>query len=105
VGPRDGPMYTMLESEAQEAGLLLRWPSRLPNTRRALAAAAWTRRFQPRVFPRLHSSLFLAHFALSQDIGDQTVINNLASASGVELTALRAAWKDGTAAGFVAEGE
>jgi hypothetical protein len=55
AGPRNGPMYAMLEREAKEAGL--RWPARLPNTRRALAAAEWARRHQPRAFP-LRRSLF-----------------------------------------------
>jgi 2-hydroxychromene-2-carboxylate isomerase len=35
AGPRNGPMYVMLEREAADAGLPLRWPERLPNTRRA----------------------------------------------------------------------
>src|SRR3954469_12616599 len=39
IGPRTGPMYAMLELEARLAGLPLHWPRRLPNTRRALAAA------------------------------------------------------------------
>src|SRR5215467_4283866 len=42
--PRNGPMYAMLEREASEAGLPLHWPRRLPDTRRALAAAEWVRR-------------------------------------------------------------
>ena len=56
VGPRDGPMYAMLEREAKAAGLPLRWPRRLPNTRSALAAAEWTRRFQPRALSSTPSS-------------------------------------------------
>ncbi len=38
VGPRKGPMYTMLEREAKEAGLPLHWPRHLPNSLSALAA-------------------------------------------------------------------
>src|SRR5215470_15401020 len=44
AGPRNGPMYAMLEREAKEAGLPLHSPRRIPNTRRALAAAEWARR-------------------------------------------------------------
>src|SRR6516225_853607 len=44
AGPRNGPMYAMLEREAREAGLPLHWPRHLPNTRQALAAAEWVRR-------------------------------------------------------------
>src|SRR5712664_3159525 len=36
AGPRNGPMYAMLEREAREARLPLHWPRHLPNTRRAL---------------------------------------------------------------------
>jgi 2-hydroxychromene-2-carboxylate isomerase len=42
VGPRKGEMYSHLEREAKQAGLILNWPARLPNTRRALAAADWS---------------------------------------------------------------
>ena len=34
AGPRNGPMYAMLEREAREAGLPLNWAARLPDTRR-----------------------------------------------------------------------
>src|SRR5689334_5549122 len=70
AGPRSGPMYVMLEREARDAGLPLHWPPRLPNTRRALAAAEWARQHQPQVSPQLHKALFAAHFALGEDLGD-----------------------------------
>jgi predicted DsbA family dithiol-disulfide isomerase len=105
VKPRKGPMYAQLESEARESGLPLRWPTRLPNTREALAAAEWSRRYQPREFPALHSMLFQAHFALGEDIGDRAVIEKHASAAGIDVSALQAALVDGTAAGFVTESE
>src|SRR4051812_44086239 len=41
AGLRNGQMYVTLEREAAEAGLPLKWPSHLPNTRHALAAAEW----------------------------------------------------------------
>jgi predicted DsbA family dithiol-disulfide isomerase len=105
AGPRNGPMYTMLEREAREAGLPLHWPSHLPNTRQALAAAEWARRYQPREFPSFHSSLFQAHFALVEDLDDQAVIDRHAGASGIDVTALHSALADGSAAGFVTESE
>jgi predicted DsbA family dithiol-disulfide isomerase len=105
VGPRKGAMYTMLEREAREAGLPLHWPSRLPNTRQALAAAEWARRRRPREFPNLHSSLFEAHFALGEDLEDQAVIDRHALASGIDLAPLHAALSDGSASAFVAEAE
>jgi predicted DsbA family dithiol-disulfide isomerase len=103
VGPRHGPMYEMLEREAHEAGLLLKWPKHLPDTRRALAAAEWTRRHHPDAFPRFHRELFEAHFVLGEDLEDSAVIDRHAGVSGVELAALHVALADGSAAGYVAE--
>jgi predicted DsbA family dithiol-disulfide isomerase len=95
----------MLEREADAAGLPLRWPVRLPNSRQALAAAEWTRRNQPAVFPDFHKSLFAAHFALGEDIGDTGVILRHAGAAGVDLTNLNSALTGGTAMQFVTEAE
>jgi predicted DsbA family dithiol-disulfide isomerase len=105
AGPRNGPMYTMLEREAREAGLTLHWPQRLPNTRQALAAAEWARRYQPREFPNLHRALFEAHFSLAEDLEDQAVIDRHAVASGIDLAPLHAALLDGSALTFVTEAE
>src|SRR3977135_337784 len=44
MGPRRGPMYEELERQAKSAGLALKWPACLPNSRTALAASAWVRR-------------------------------------------------------------
>jgi len=95
----------MLEREAKEAGLPLHWPQRLPNTRRALAAAEWTRRHQPRAFHQLHKELFDAHFVPGEDIEDAAVIDRHASDSGIDLAALHAALADNTAAAAVIEAE
>jgi predicted DsbA family dithiol-disulfide isomerase len=105
AGPRNGPMYTMLEREAREAGSPLNWPPRLPNTRRALAAAEWTRRHQPRAFPQFHKDLFEAHFVLGEDLEDSAVIDRHASKSGTDLAALHAALADDSAAEAVTEAE
>jgi predicted DsbA family dithiol-disulfide isomerase len=105
AGPRTGPMYAMLEREAKEAGLPLHWPARLPNTRRALAAAEWGRRHQPRAFPQFHKNLFDAHFVLGEDLEDPAVIDRHASESGIDLAALHAALADDSAAAAVMEAE
>jgi predicted DsbA family dithiol-disulfide isomerase len=105
VGSRGGPMYTMLEREAKTAGLPLKWPRRLPNTRLALAAAEWARRFQPSAFPQLQRALFAAHFALGEDLGSLDVIDRHARESGIDLAALHAALADGSAVDAVTEAE
>ncbi|HEU5246063.1 MAG TPA: DsbA family protein [Candidatus Udaeobacter sp.] len=97
AGPRNGAIYAMLEREAKEAGLWLNWPQRLPNTRRALAAAEWTRQHQPHAFPKLHGDLFEAHFALGEDLEDPNVINRHATEAGIEVGALNDVLADGTA--------
>jgi predicted DsbA family dithiol-disulfide isomerase len=102
---RSGPMYTMLEHEAEAAGLALHWPPRLPNTRRALAAAEWARRNQPHGFPQFHKARFDAHFVLGEDLGDAAVINRLARRAGLDLAALQAALADGSAAALIAQSE
>ena len=98
-------MYAALEEEARNAGLPLRWPLRLPNTRRALAAAEWTRRHQPDRFPHLLEKLFAAHFAHGEDLGDDAVIDRYARESRVEIDALHASLEDGSAEAAVAEAE
>ena len=105
AGPRDGPMYATLEREAKETGLPLHWPPHLPNTRRALAAAEWARRHQPRAFPQLRKDLFDAHFVLGEDLEDPAVIDRHASESGIELAPLHAALADDSAAAAVTEAE
>jgi predicted DsbA family dithiol-disulfide isomerase len=98
-------MYAMLEREAKEAGLQLKWPQHLPNSRRALAAAEWVRRHQPQLFQKLHKDLFNAHFVLGEDLGNPAVIDRYVSESGISLRALHAALTDGSAAEAVSEAE
>lgn len=105
AGPRDGTMYTFLEREAKAAGLELRWPPRLPNSRRALAAAEWVRREQPKKFHKFQSALFAAHFVRGEDLGDTAVIHFHAIESGVDIQRLDAALADGRAYRFVDEAE
>jgi 2-hydroxychromene-2-carboxylate isomerase len=82
VDPRSGPMYTNLEREAKEAGLPLNWPLRLPDTRRALAAAEWVRQHQPESFLQFHKDLFAAHFVLGEDLGNAAIVDRHASDLG-----------------------
>jgi predicted DsbA family dithiol-disulfide isomerase len=98
-------MYAMLEREAKEAGLPLRWPQHLPNTRRALAAAEWTRRHQPDAFPPLRKVLFEAHFVAGEDLGDAAVVDRHVRECGVDLTAWHAAFRDTSALEAVTDGE
>jgi predicted DsbA family dithiol-disulfide isomerase len=105
VGPRNGPMYSNLEREAKEAGLLLNWPPRLPDTRRALAAADWVRQYQPDHFAQFHKDLFAAHFVLGEDLGNSAVIDRHATDLGIDVEALHVALADGSTLKAVKEAE
>jgi predicted DsbA family dithiol-disulfide isomerase len=105
LGPRRGPMYPMLEREAEAAGLTLRWPARIPNSRSALAAAEWVRVNAPDAFIEVQHSVFRAHFVLGEDIDNQAVIDRHATNAGVELGALHTALADGSAYAGVDQAE
>jgi predicted DsbA family dithiol-disulfide isomerase len=105
VEPRRGEMYSNLEREAKEAGLILNWPSRLPNTRHALAAAEWVRRNQPHMFTPFQKTLFAAHFVAGEDLGNSAVIDRHAAELAIDLDAFHAALLDGTALAAVKESE
>jgi predicted DsbA family dithiol-disulfide isomerase len=98
-------MYMRLEREADAAGLPLKWPARIPNSRVALAAAEWARRHQPPAFPHLQQGLFNAHFVLGEDLEDMAVIDRHAGRAGVDLEALHAAIADGSATAAVRDAE
>jgi predicted DsbA family dithiol-disulfide isomerase len=105
LGPRRGPRSKMLEREAAAEGLALRWPARIPNSRKALAAAEWVRGNHPDAFAVLQRKLFEAHFALGEDIDDQAVIDQHAASTGVDTGALHAALADGSAYAGVDQAE
>ncbi|ESY94345.1 hypothetical protein X738_24545 [Mesorhizobium sp. LNHC209A00] len=105
VGARSGAIYAYIEEEARIAGLPLVWPNRLPNTLMALAAAEWTRRHAQKSFPALQRTLYAAHFALGEDLGDQGVIDRYAAEAGVDITAMHAALDNGSAFALVDQSE
>ena len=105
VGPRHGPMFEYLEREARLAGLPLRWPDRMANSRRALAAVEWVRREQPEHARLLRAALFRAYFANQEDIFDEAVVLGHAAAVGVPARALAAGLGDGSAFDLLARRE
>lgn len=88
-------LYDRLAAECAAAGLVLRKPDRLPNTRRALATSEWVRRHQPAVHGGLHRALFGAVFADGLDIGDPDVVDALVADAGGDAPAARAAVEAG----------
>ena len=105
AGLRQGSMYAVLEREAKEAGLALNWPPRLPDSRRALAAAEWVRQQQPDHFAQFQKDLFAAHFVFGEDLGDPAIIDRHASGRGIDVKALHVALADGSALTAVRQSE
>jgi predicted DsbA family dithiol-disulfide isomerase len=105
IGPRFGKMYEQLEDEAYNAGLMLRWPSRLPNSRYALTVAEWVRRHCPEKFEALRNQLFLCHFGLGENIGDPGLVDRYAARLGVNTTSIHQAMQDGSAQDAVEKSE
>jgi predicted DsbA family dithiol-disulfide isomerase len=103
MGPRTGPMYQALEREAEELGLELNWPSRLPDTRLALAASEWVRRHASDRSVQFNALLFASHFARGEDLGDPECIAANASSIGIGAEGLFDALVDGTADADVAQ--
>lgn len=100
IGP-GGPFEASLRtSEAllAEASLPFLRPERIPRTRLALAAAEWVRRRDPGAFADFHRSLFLAHWAKGDDIGDRGLVVALAGKAGADVPSLEAALDFGQAA-------
>ena len=97
AGPRRGPLYAMFECEAKEAGLALKWPPCLPDSRCALGAAEWVGQLQPEHFAQFQKNLFAAHFVLGEDLGNPAVIDQHASDLGIDVKALHVALANGSA--------
>ncbi|OBI53858.1 DsbA family protein [Mycobacterium sp. E787] len=92
-----GTRHAMIERQARALEMPLRWPTRTPHGRRALAAAEWARLHEPDAFAELHRRVFDAQFVFGEDIDDQEVIDRHALAAGVDVRRLHAALADGTA--------
>jgi predicted DsbA family dithiol-disulfide isomerase len=85
---RGGRLHAVLERiavECDEAGLPMRVPTRIPNTRRALEVAEVVRTSWPEAFDALDASLFEAVFVLGDDIGDPQEVDRLVERSGAPV--------------------
>ena len=105
MGPRRGPMYDNIAARAKAANLPLKMRAMLPNSRLANAAAEWTRRNHPDVADQVREKLFHAHFAGERDIGDLSVLVDVAQECGMDKGAIETALRDGSALKLVGETE
>lgn len=105
AGPRSGAMYRQIERNAAALDLPLKWPSRLPNTRLALAAAEWTRRHQPDAFAAVQERLFRAYFADGLDISDLDTVLGCAGEFVTDIERLRAVLTSGAVRNLINDGQ
>lgn len=105
IGPRHGPMYDSIATQARASNLPLHWRDRLPNSRTALAAVEWARQNKPELADKFRRDLFHAHFAGDKDIGDRKVILDLARADDLDAAEIEKAWQDGSAFKMVDEAQ
>jgi predicted DsbA family dithiol-disulfide isomerase len=83
-----------LERLAAEEGVTLRQPPVSANSRKALQLAETAKHAGTEVFYRLHRRLFEAYFTEGQDIGDETVLRQLARECGMQASWVDQAWTD-----------
>ena len=96
----DGRLQTTferIEAECDQVGLAFRRPTRMPNTRRALETAEWTRTHHPDAFDSLHAALFSAQFVTGDPIDDPEVLDELVRAAGAPAADVRDAVDRGDA--------
>ncbi len=83
-----------LASELAAAGLPVRRPLGLVNSRRALALSVWAGE-RPQ-WPRLHQLLFAAYWSEQRDISDPEVLVEVAGEAGLDPAEAAAALEAGT---------
>ena len=94
---RLAPTLDRIEVACAEAGLPFRRPTRMPNTRRALATAEWVRTHEPDAFAAVHRAFFAAQFADGLPLDDPDVLDELVAGAGASAPSVRAAVDDGRA--------
>lgn len=90
--PRPGP--NRAEEAAAAAGLVLRSPPVIANSRLALEASEFAREAGSEVFDRFHRAIFRAYFEEGRNIGDPDVLTEIARDTGLDGDALREALTD-----------
>lgn len=89
-----GGMMNGLLEMAREEGVALTPPSFIANSHAALLLAEAVKEAGREKFYTLHRKIYQAYFLQDKNIGDRTVLAELASASGIEKTLAEKAWSD-----------
>ncbi|NIR59349.1 MAG: thioredoxin domain-containing protein [Gammaproteobacteria bacterium] len=87
-------MMRHLEAMAETEGLSFVPREKTVNSRCALLLAEAAKEADREVFYALHWRLFEAYFAEGRDIGDETVLRELARTAGVPQATVSAAWRE-----------
>ena len=91
-GSHTSQYLAYVEEAAARAGIRMKQPALLPNSRPSLEAAEFAReagRFEP-----LHRALFRAYFEEGEDIGDERALARLAGECDLDAGALVAALRE-----------
>jgi predicted DsbA family dithiol-disulfide isomerase len=89
--------FARIAAECDELGLPFEAPTRLPNTRGALATAEWVRVHHPSAAASVHAALFHAHFAAGLAIDDPDVVDQIVADAGAPADEVRIAVGSGAA--------
>lgn len=97
IGPRSGEVYLCPSSKRSATrACQLRWPSRLPNSRYAVAVVEWGRRHHLLGFDALSRQLFKSHFESGEDIGDVALVDRYAALVDADTALIPQATSRGT---------
>jgi predicted DsbA family dithiol-disulfide isomerase len=86
-------MMDGLAEMAREENITFAANRRLANSHRALLLAEAAKRMGAEQFYSLHESLYDSYFVQGRSIGDETVLRELAAASGMDDAFVDAAWR------------
>lgn len=84
----------MLRDEGASEGLTIQAPPRIANSAAALEATEFARDSGPEQFDCLHHRLFEAYFSEGRNIGERSVLLDLAGECGLDKVALGEALED-----------
>ncbi len=87
-------MQAHLRRQAAAEGIEVANRPKVSNTHRALAASVYAQEEEPGRFPSFHEGLFRAYFSEGRDLGDESVILDVAEDAGLDVGALREALED-----------
>ena len=85
-GETEDELSEPLRSRAEEAGLIMKPPLLTPNTRYSLEATEYAQ--QQGKFLEFHKAAYRAFWEDRQDLGDLTVLGEVASSVGLDSTEL-----------------